>query len=553
MAKLHRRVPRLPHRHLKPPGEAPASVVAEPLPEGDGDEARVGESPSSGPFLVLRCAALRAVVLALALFAIVSPHAAYAQEEELQIAAAGDPRLVRLEELAAQLASADEGQRRAAYEALTTLEPEMLPAIRARIARIVRRRPDHEWAFDIFNRIRRGAGSERADDDVDMAPGVLVVLREDRSQRVMQMVEPLLLWRALERMASFEAGQAMYPLLGIDEGIWRWEIRRIVARMGNDIMAAAIAGRSHSDRHVRRWASDTMRALGADEPGLAVQRLDVDQLADVLRAYAMLRMQSAMRVIVSYVDSDRRGVRRAARWALEQYGGNAIWILRTEYRNQTGEHPPEQWGWRRVSEALYTHVDTQRMEPVRRAREAGLAALERGDLETMRVELDDVLARAPDLEEPGPVAAGYAALGDAKLEAHHLEAAARAYRRALRLAPEHADAARWRARLAFAEAQRSARRGVLDRARYAEVLALEPGHEGARRALQVLEPEEPGAVTADARSRWALLAATLLAMLGGALLWRAGRRDEPTADPVDALDSTIDAPTFDEADATLAD
>ncbi|HEY8429516.1 MAG TPA: hypothetical protein VIL20_14120, partial [Sandaracinaceae bacterium] len=441
MAKLHRRVPRLPHHHLS------ESVEPDQAPPPAPEEAaaldayrRASRAPRSEP-VVLRSAVQRAVVLS-ALMLALAPSAS-AQQGTPEVAEPGDPRLVRLEQLASQLASESEAERRAAYEALTTLEPDMLPAIRARLARIVRRRPEPAWAFEIFNRIRRAAGSQRADDDVDIAPGALVVLREDRSRRVLQMVEPLLLWRSLERMASFEAGQAMYPLFGLDEGVWRHEERRIVDRMGNDIMAAAIAGRNHSDRRVRQWASETMRRLGADDPGRAVQRLDPDQLADVLRAYAMLRMQSAMRVIVSYVGSERRGIRRAARWAIEQYGGNAIWVLRTEYHAKTGEHAPEHWGWRRVAEALYAHVDAQRMEPVRRAREAGLAALARGDLEAMREHFDDVLARAPDLEDPGPVAAGYAALGDARLEAHRLRDAIAAYRRALRLAPEHESARVW--------------------------------------------------------------------------------------------------------------
>lgn len=521
---------------------------------------RAGEGPASeagGPragALVIRCAAQGAVVLTLALGLAVVGLAgqAGAQQPEAEVAASGDPRLVRLEELLGELRSEDEARRRAAYDALITLEPEMLPAIRARLARVVRRRPEPPHALEIFNRIRRAAGSQRADDDVDIAPGVLSVLGQDRRERVLQMVEPLLLWRSLERMASFESCQAMYPLFaGIDGDLWRWEIRRVVARLGNDVMAAAIAGRGHADRDVRRWASDTMRRLGADDPGRAVQGLDPDQLSDVLAAYAMLRMQSAMRVIVSYVDSDRRGVRRAARWAIEQYGGNAIWILRTEYRNQTGQQAPEQWGWRRVADELYAHVDAARMEPVRRAREAGLAALERGDLQTMRGHFDDVLARAPDLEDAGPVARGYAALGDATVEDGRLEDGAWAYRRALRLAPEHDEAPRWRARLAFAEAQQAARTGLIEGARYAEVLALEPEHEGARRALAALGPEASISAAPDDRSRWALLSAALLALLGAALLFRP--RGERAPEPVDAEGPTLDAPTFDEADATLAD
>ncbi len=505
MAKLYRRVPRLPHR----------------------------------------LAAVRACLAAALLAAL--PGVAAAQEGPPERAVEGDPRLSRLEALLTRLESTDEAERRAAYEALITLDVSMLPAIRARVARVVRSRPTPAQATDIFNRVRRAAGSQRADDDVDIAPGVLVVLREERSARVLQIVEPLMLWRALENIGSFEAGQAMYPLIGLDDGLWRWEERRIVDRMGGRIMAAAIAGRNHPDARVRAWASTTMRRLHADDPGLAVQELSHRELADVLRAYAMLRMQSAMRVVVSYVGSENRRVRLAARWAIEQYGANAIWILRTEHHVKLGEHAPEQWGWRRVAEALYAHADAQRMEPVRRAREAGLLAKSRGELREMRARFDEVLARAPELEDPTPLAEGYAALA---ARGGSPERRAWTYRRALRLAPEHAESGRWRAELAFADAEHALARGVLDEDRLREVIEAAPDHEGAQRLLEATSapPRDP---RQEDRTRFGLVAAFLFALLGGALLFGGARRRE--REPDASLESTLDAPTLPDAESTLVD
>lgn len=520
MAKLYRRVPRFPHRH-----GALAFVLVTAVALGVGATSRASaQAPASEP----------------------------------EVAASGDPRLVRVESLLAELRSSDEGRRRAAYDALTTLGEDLLPAIRARIAHVRRHRPDANRAYDVFSRIRRAAGSTRADDDVDIAPGVLVVLREDRTDRVMQMVEPLLLWRALERLATFEAGQAMYPLIGLDGDLWRWEERRVVTRMGKKILAAAIAGRGHPDRVVRDWASATVRRLDAEEPGLAVQELEPATLADVLRAFAMVRMQSAMRVIVSYVSSERRGVRRAARWALEQYGGNAIWVLRTEYRNRTGERAPEQWGWRRLTEALYAHIDAQRMEPVRQAREAGLAAFERGQLEEARRQLADVLARSPDVESPRPLAEAYAAMAAVAVREGQLDRAEEDYRRALRLDPEHPEAARWRIALGFVDAEHSRAEGVIDTRQYAAVLAADPEHEGARRALGVGAGSPTRSEAAPAAlGRWPLWAALGLLALGAALLLlrRRGPRaaNAVTSDSSDELADTLESPTFDEAEPTLAE
>jgi hypothetical protein len=521
MAKLHRRIPRLPH----PP--------------------------------VGRAAGLGALLLALVLGGASPARADGGSAPE--VAEPGDPRLARIESLARQLGAEDADARRAAYRALTTLDEEMLPAIRARIARLRRGRPERRWAVDILNRFRRRANGDEGERD-DPAVGALEELGEEHGRReramVLQMAEPLMLWRALDRIGTLEAQQAVFPLIGLDRGLWMPEARNWVRRREHALMAAAILGRAGEGRYVRRWGRWAMRHLGADDPGRAVQALDEELLPDVLRAYAELRMMSAMRVIVSYVDSERRRIRRAAREALARYGGNAIWILRTAYHNEVGEHAPDAWSWRRLSEELYAHVDARRLAPVRAALEEGLAAQRRGDLATMRARFDDVLARAPELEEPAPVAEGYAALAERRLAEGNLREARWAYQRALRLAPEGPDADAWRAQLTFVAAEAARRDGVLDVDAYERVLAHDPDHAGAAAALAAA----PGARAARPRPRgadrtpWALAAAALLGLLGLALLWRGEEADadgEPEREPT--CETTLEAPGFDEADATLAD
>jgi len=522
MAKLHRRVPRLPDRVL------------------------TGAAVLGATLLVLTAAA----------------PVALAQQDEAPgpaVAPPGDPNLERVESLARRLGSEDAAERRAAYEALTSLDEEMLPAIRARIERLRRGRPERNWAVDIMNRFRRRANGDEGESD-DPAVGALEELAEAHREReremVLDMAEPLMLWRALDRMGTLEAQQAAFPLMGLDRGLWMPEARNWVRRRGDALMAAAIIGRAGDDRYVRRWGQWAMRHLGADDPGRAVQRLDEAYLPDVLRAYARLRMMSAMRVIVSYVDSDRRRIRHAARWAMEQYGGNAIWILRTEYHNEVGEHAPEQWGWRRLTEELYERVDARRLAAVRAALEEGTEALERGDLETMRGRFDDVLARAPELDESVPVARGYAALAERRLGEGELPEARWAYLRALRLAPEAPAAGAWRAQLAFTEAQASLADGVLDVDAYERVLAHDPEHAGAAEALEAAAatPTVGAARGGAGRDRWGLVAAGLLGLLGLGLLWRGGTdEDEDEVDREPTCDTTLEAPTFDDADATLAD
>jgi hypothetical protein len=221
--------------------------------------------------------------------------------------------------------------------------------------------------------------------------------------------------------------------------------------------------------------------------------------------------------------------------------------LTTEYHAQTGEHAPEHWNARRVAAALYSHCDARRMEPIRRAREAGLAARERGDLNEMRARFDDILAREPDIEDAGPVAEGYA-----ELAAAGGADSAWALRRALRLAPDHARASAWRAELAYLDARHALERGVLDVELARSVLEAVPGHEGAQAMLgSVTESGDPN--PQKGRTRWALLAALLFAVAGGALVWR-GRTETRASTSDESLVSAFDTNhACPEGDSTLVD
>lgn len=508
MAKLHRRVPRL-----------------------------------SNPHLIL-------LALSLAL------GAGAAQAQDAEALPDDAPEVRRLADLAAQLGHAEASQREAARDALLGLTTDDLPAIRGRIARIRRGRPPRNWAEDIMNRFRRRGRSEDAEPP-DLVRGAMEELAEEHRlpherERVVAMAEPAFLWAALDAMGTLEASRAAFPLLGIDDGLWTPEGRNWVRRRGQALVAAALYARGDGDRFVRDWGRYAVDATGAEQPGRVIPSAEPEQLPDLLHAYADARVQSAMRVIVSYTGHPRRAIRRAARDAMATYGGNAIWILRTAHRNETGEHPPREWGWERVASAIYALQDGRRMEPVRAGLDAGRAAREAGDLDAMRRAYDDVLARVPELEEAGPVAEGYALLADrAARDGRRAEAEAD-YRRALRLAPEHERAGAWRAALVLAGAERAAARGVWDEAAFERVIALEPENEPAREALASMAPAAVAAAPRDhspARARWGMAAALLLALLGVALLWRPARAPRVEIDPFEpTLDDTVD-----EADATLPD
>ncbi|MGE0785635.1 MAG: hypothetical protein AB7S26_08095 [Sandaracinaceae bacterium] len=497
MAQLHRRVREVPHRPLR------------------------------GRFGVFPPSARRAVVaLTLAALALAGGRAS-AQDDD-----GGNER--QLEEWLEQVASDDASMRESAYAALGTLGPEYIPALSARAERVHLGRPERRWATDILTRFRtRGRiVDERtgAMVRIDTARGALLELgqRHRATERgmVRKMAEVALLWRALDAIGTLDARRAVFPLVAADGGLWMPEARNWVRERGTDLLAVCLYARRADQPNTRRWGAWASDELGADDPGRAIPALPEEQIGDVLRAYGTLHVQSAMRVIVSYLGHPRRDVRTAARWAIDEYGGNAIWVLRTAYRNGTGEHAPAEWAAGRVSEALVAHLDEQRLAPVRAALDEGRAAADAGDLETMRARYDDVLARVVEPGEGDTVASGYARWAEVAEARGDVDGARAALLRAARVAPESPARSTWERHAELLRTERMRASGVYDEAHYMASV-------GDPRARDVLAAQsaEPHSILSDpsgGRSNALLLAALVLSLLGATLsfaprVWRGAR------------------------------
>lgn len=468
------------------------------------------------------------------------------------------PTRAELDALAGALGSADERERMRAIDAISSLGEDALPVIRERIEAFRRARFDEPRMYPPMSKLRRAVGSQRADDDVDLAPGVPVVLRQNRERAFTWVSEMVLLLRALERIGGLEAGRAISALYAACPQGWSWEMRRVVRRMGMRALPMAIEAVAHDDRTVRAWGRWALRELRIRTAGDAVQQRDNGILADVLRAYGTVRDFEAMRVVVSLVTSERAQVREAARWATEQYGRNAVWQLRERYKNVAGEDADASWGWRRVMDELYRRDDEARLAPVRADFEAGLAAFAAGDLRTAEEKLDSVLVRAPRLDRRAELGPAYAAIARAKLAAAaaedvapgtaaaHREAAERGLRRAIWLAPDHPEARAWRADLAWLDAERARASGVVDLAAYRDAVALAPDHERASAALERLAVSADGTPASSSTTRrWALAAAGILLAVAALALLRPRRRPTtaapPEADPT-PVDATVAIP-----------
>ena len=422
--------------------------------------------------------------------------------------------------LATALASDDAAVRETAVRGFRALDEDALQAIEARLAAVRLQRPAATELSAALAAIRHAAGSRRADDRIDIGSGVLPALSLRRDPAMLAACESVLLWRALEAMGTTRAYRVIADVVALDGTPWEQEIHRFVERAGVRLGPMLVTVRSHPDADVRRWSRWAGTELGFDAPGRAIQlplvAAESALLADTLRAYASVRQMDAMRVIASYVSSQHALVREVARAALSEYGRNAIWVLREQLELVTGEDADPSWGWERTMRALFDAHDEARLAPVRAELAAGRDAAARGTLDVMARHYAAVLVRAPELAQREQMAPGYALLGAQQRAAHDLAGAERAYRRALFLAPAHADAATWRAALLALHADMELTRGVADTHAYERVLVASPNDSFARAVLEQLSGER--AAHTRSRKRRAMGGAALLSLIAALAL-----------------------------------
>jgi tetratricopeptide (TPR) repeat protein len=399
----------------------------------------------------------------------------------------GEPELARI---AAQLASPDAGARQLAYRTLSELHEESLSGVGARLRKLARRRPAPDAIRAALSEFRRALGSRSAEDAIDIAPGVLPVLERKRDASTLAAAEPLLLLRALERLATREAGQLMGELLVLDEaGVWERELRLARERVGMALLPSLIALRSSPEPRVRSWAQAGVRALGMEDPITATSLPDATLAAGVVRAYGEPLDYQAMPRVVRLVGSDKRQIRDAARATVARFGKNAIWQLRELYDEVAGQPAERGWTTAKTASELYAALDREQIENSETLLAQGLSKFVAGELDAMRERFDRLLALDPDFDGRAKMAPGYAALAALRFEQNQLAAARDAYQRALRLAPDAQEARALRGQLAFVDAELALSRGVADLDGYRAALQHAPALSPAERALDELSGE----------------------------------------------------------------
>lgn len=305
-------------------------------------------------------------------------------------------------------------------------------------------------------------------------------------------------WRDLVRLLAMErmltaAGTTpavrellqMYSYFG---ELLRVDLQRQIGKLRDRAVPALIEGRQHDAKIVQRFASKQLDLLGRAIPGEAVGVTDPQVLADILRAYGRTRDVDAVRVILSFSNSDRIQLREAAREAIAAIGEPGIWQLRDAYLNQTGNKAPREFTWDRMARELFGMYDRARLAEVYKLMDEGAAHAAASRWVEATSAFDKVLARSPVFERRKEMAPAYVAHAKS-LEEKEPAAALELLRKALRLDPKGEGARKVEAEIAYLEGVTLIARGTPDKFPLTKAIELDPSNDRAKRALASLEQE----------------------------------------------------------------
>ncbi len=451
--------------------------------------------------LLLTPASARAEAPSAAASATAAPAANLPELPRLQPITFPEPdpaALKELDRLLDRLGSEDARARTDARNALAEVGPSIVPAVRQRV-KDVHSTIDREGAARVLEaarkagrKARKGKEESKAgdaskgegkkekkskahrDDEADDGDWLDFLLASphpgDKSWQ--DLVRLFGMTRMLTAVGTTPAVREMVQIYAHFGDLVRIDLQRQIAKLRDKAVPALIEARQNDAKVVQRWANKELDVLGRAIPGEAVASNDTQLLADVLRAYGRTRDVDAVRVILSFCNSDRVQLREAAREALSAIGEAAVWQIRDQYLGLTGEKPPRAWAWDRLARELFALYDHQRLSEIQKLMDEGAHAAEAGNLAAAVEAFNKVLARAPLYERRREMAPTYFARA-AQLGDGHRDEALAMMRKALRLDPKSERARGIEAEIACLEGEISVTQGAPDRTAFERALTLE--------------------------------------------------------------------------------
>ena len=416
-----------------------------------------------------------------------------------------------LDGLLDRLTSEDERSRTNARTAVNDVSPSLVPAIRHRVQDL-RGSLDREAAPRVLESARKagrksikgskaeaegdGGGSKKKKkakkDEDDASDGdwldFLLAQPHAKDRDWKDVVSLVAMERMLTAIGTTPAVRELVSLHSYFGEMLRVDLQRQIMKLRDKAVPALIEARQHDAKIVQKWANKQLDVLGRAIPGEAVASNDTTILADVLRAYGRTRDVDAVRVILSFSNSDRIQLREASREAVTAIGEPGIWQLRDQYLSLTGNKAPKDWAWDRLARELFSLFDRARLAEVYKLMDDGVAAASAGKIVEAVDNFDKVLARSPLFDRRKEMVKSYFDRATT-LEDGHRDDALAMMRKALRLDPKSDLAKKIEAEIAYLEGAISVDRGAPDKTAFQKALAIDPQHAASKQALAALEDQ----------------------------------------------------------------
>jgi tetratricopeptide (TPR) repeat protein len=414
-----------------------------------------------------------------------------------------------LDGLLDRLTSEDERSRTNARAAVGEVSPSLVPAIRHRVQDL-RGSLDREAAPRVIESARKagrksikGKGDAEADADAGSKKKKKAKKDEEDAEGSdwldFLLAQPHAKDRDWKDVVSLVAMERMLTAIGTTPAVrelinfhayfgemLRVDLQRQILKLRDKAVPALIEARAHDAKIVQKWANKELDVLGRAIPGEAVASNDTQILADVLRAYGRTRDVDAVRVILSFSNSDRIQLREASREAVTAIGEPGIWQLRDQYLSLTGNKAPKDWAWDRLARELFSLFDRARLAEVYKLMDDGTAAASAGKIVEAVDNFDKVLARSPLFDRRKEMVKSYFDRATT-LEDGHRDDALAMMRKALRLDPKSDLAKKIEAEIAYLEGAISVDRGAPDKTAFQKALTIDPQHAASKAALAALE------------------------------------------------------------------
>ena len=390
------------------------------------------------------------------------------------------------------------------------------------------KKADDKKADDKTNDSKKAADKKADDDGDDSDDWLAFVLANPKPQSDgwRDLVHLLAMERMLVSIGSTPAVREIIELRATFGDMLRIDIQRQLERLGDKAVPALIEATMHKATVVQRLAASELDKLGRAIPGEAVASSDPDILADVLRAFGRTRNVDAVRVALSFANSDRRKVRDAAREAVAGIGEPGKWQLRDAYQDLTGDKPDKSVLWDVLARQIFALYDKGRLAEFDRLVHDGLEAAKAGKHKEAVDAFDKILARDPLFDHRKEMAPSYLALASA-VPIEHADDKLALLRKAQRLDPTSPDDKKIEGQIAFVEAELLMKEGRPDRFLLERALELDPTNQDAKKALATFEEKASTEKTTQTR-RFAVaggIFAGMLAVIAAIVLW--GRRSKP--------------------------